>query len=166
MFSLLSVSATLHAVTIDEIAARNNKIIELDQEIAIAEKNKRLTEIRSSVLQPETIALPRTAAARRNESLAVLSVHGVPGNPIVDIQYGETVLQKKLGEATPDGWQISVIAHDSVTFRRKVGRKPDLIKTLGIGFGSKPDASHAGVAGSVPVPVPSTAGSPAAYPGT
>jgi len=128
----------LTALTIEDIAVKNNKIIELDQEIAIAEKSKKLADIKSSSMQPETIVLPRPAAIRRDQTMAVISVHGASASPVVDVQYGDLVFQKKLGDVMPDGWQIAAIGSDSVTFRKKTNRNPELIKTLGIGLGNEP----------------------------
>jgi len=136
----------LHAVTIEDIAAKNNKLIELDQEIAIAEKNKKLAELKNSFVQPEIVALPKITAPtaltaltalRHDENIGVIAVHGTPADPVVDVQVGDTVLQKKLGDATPDGWQIVQIDRDSVTFRKKMPRKTDAIKTVGIGHGNR-----------------------------
>ncbi len=162
---LLCFSVRLSALTIEDIAVKNNKIIELDQDIAIAEKYKKLAEIKNSSMQSETLALPRLAAMRRDQNMAVISVHGAPGNPVVDVQYGDTVFQKQIGDVMPDGWRISAIGTDSVTFRKKIKRKPDFIKTTGIGIvagtgsDSKPAVDDAGVFSSPrePVPVPAPA---------
>jgi hypothetical protein len=129
----MCLSVGMSALTIDDIAVKNNRIIELDQEITIAEKNKKLAEIKNSSVQPETIALPRPTFTRREPDLAVIAVHGAPNSPVVDVQYQDTVLQKKRGDIMPDGWQLTAIGKDSVTFSKKRNRKPDLIKILGIG---------------------------------
>ena len=128
-------SVHANAITIEELAEKNNRLIELDQDIAIAEKNKKLMEIKSSSNQSDTIALPRVARPKQEESMQVLAVHGVPGNPIVDVQYGNSLLQKKIGESLPDGWEIAAVANTSVTFSKKIANKPSLVKVLGIGIG-------------------------------
>jgi len=124
----------VQAVTLEEIAAKNNKIIELDQEIVIAEKNKKLAEIKASYGQSDTIVLPKIGTVRHEDHIAVIAVHGAPVDPIVDVQYGATLLQKKRGEVLPDGWQIADVEPSSVVFIKKAhGKKPPLIKKIAIG---------------------------------
>ena len=96
-------------------------------------------------------------AVRGDENLAVVSVHGTTGNPVVDVQYGDSVLQKKLGEALPHGWQITAIGNDSVTFRKKIGRGPEIFKTVGIGHGNRPDAEPGMLSGLI-IAAPAHAG--------
>jgi len=124
----------VQAVTIEEIAAKNNKIIELDQDIVIAEKNKKLAEIKASYGQPDTIVLPKIGTNRHEDRIAVIAVHGTPLDPIVDVQYGATLLQKRRGEVLPDGWQISDVGSGSVTFiKQSNSKKPPLVKKVPIG---------------------------------
>jgi hypothetical protein len=139
LFGLVMVcSMSANAITLEEMAEKNNKIMELDQEIAIAEKNKKLAEIKNSVAQPDLLVLPKVAAIKREESMQVLSVHGSPANPIVDVQYGDTLLQKQRGDAMPNGWRITTVGENSVTFTKRSAKKPDLIKTMGIGHQAIP----------------------------
>jgi len=124
----------LHAVTIDDMAARNNKIIELDQEIAIAEKNKKLAELKGSYLQPEPILLPRLSPVHQEEPMTVIAVHGAPGNPTVDVQYGDELWQKRRGEMLPNGWEIADVGTHSVTFKKtQNSKRPPLIRKISIG---------------------------------
>ena len=134
----LACSIHAYAVTIEDLAEKNNKLIELDQEIALAEKSRKLMELKNGLVAAETIALPKIAAPKPEESIQVLSVHGVPGNPIVDVQYGDLFLQKKIGESLPDGWEITAVARATVTFTRKITGKNDMTRTVGIGHNSVP----------------------------
>lgn len=138
---MILLSVHVHAITIEEMAEKNNKILELDQDIAIAEKLKKLAQLKGESMQPETVQLPKTPPTRREEYLSVLSVHGSPADPIVDVQYGDRLLQKRRGEALPDGWQITAIGHSTVTFQKK-----DAVKTVSIGALATADG------GQVPAP--------------
>jgi len=130
---LTACSIDANAITIDELAERNNKLIELDQEIALAEKSRKLLDLKNGFTQTDTITLPKPVTPKPEESMQVLSVHGAPGNPVVDVQYGELFLQKKIGEAMPDGWEITSVEKTSVTFTKKVFKKNDEVKIVGIG---------------------------------
>ncbi len=132
---MASLSVQVSAITIEDMSGKNNQLIELDQEIAIAEKHKKLTQLKNDVYQPEIRVLPASAISGRDESLSVLSVHGSPSDPIVDVQYGGVLLQKRRDEAMPGGWKIASIGYSSVTFRKKFPNKPDVVKTVSIGQG-------------------------------
>lgn len=127
---MLLFSINSMAITIDEMAEKNNKIIELDQDIAIAERTKKLAQLKNESIQPETITLPKAVLTRRDESISVLSVHGAPTDPVVDVQFGDHLLYKRRGDVLPDGSQITAIGHNSVTFNKK-----GVDKTVSIGHG-------------------------------
>lgn len=149
---MLFFSVSLCAITIEEMSEKNNKIIELDQEIAIAEKNKKLADLKNATNQPEIFALPKIGYEQRDDHISVLSVHGVPDKPIVDVQYGEMLLQKRIGEFLPGGWEISAVGNTTVTFTKKIAHKPQVIKTVSIGNFSTPTSSET-MPSREPVPI-------------
>lgn len=136
------ISPTSGAITIEEMAEKNNKILELDQDIVIAEKNKKLAQLHDETFSSQTILLPQIVPTNRNDNIFVLSVHGSPSNPIVDVRYDGMLLHKRRGEALPDGWKITSIGNNAVTFNKKVPAKPDIIKTVSIGHGLAPTPEH------------------------
>ena len=138
------------AITIEEVAEKNNQIIELDQEIAIAKKNKELIKLKSETQQPEVASTPAFVTPTRNESMAVLAVHGSLSDPTVDIQYGEMLLHKRHGESLPNGWKISAIGKTTVTFNKK-----GATKTVSIGQGMVSTSEDLSAATQPPITAPS-----------
>ena len=121
--------ASSNAMTIESMADKNNQLLELDQDIAIAEKSKKLTELKSRSVPLDTILLPKAAT----DYISVLSVHGSPQNPIVDIQYGGAMYHRRRGDNLPEGWKIIVIDNATVTIVRSLAGKTKETRTLLIG---------------------------------
>ena len=129
---MMLVFSDTRAITIEEISEKNNKIIELDQDIAIAERNKKLLQLNNEISPPGNVAT-KNVPSKIEELISVPSVHGTPTNPIVDVQYGDSLLQKHRGETLPDGWKIVGIEKNTVNLSKKIPHRPDVIKRVRIG---------------------------------
>lgn len=136
---IMLISKTTSAITIEDMSEKNNILLELDQEIAIAEKSKKLAQLNNETLltqslSTQTLLVPQTEPVNHDNNMLVLSVHGSPSNLMVDVQYDGLLLHKRRGETLPNGWKLTAIGSNTVTFNKKIPNKPDIIKTINIGY--------------------------------
>lgn len=136
LFTLAALSVCAHtswAMTIAQLKENNNKVLELDSQIVIAKKTAELAPFK--VVPPAKVQIGKRAATAPDESgpeeaFKINAIHGDASNPVADIQYQNTILQRKRGESAFNGWKVVSIAGGEVRMARTAKKGKEQTKTL------------------------------------
>jgi type IV pilus biogenesis protein PilP len=156
------------AVTFEQLAQKNARLIELKADLALAKAETELADARnkgqaSATANVEKVpaiqVLPKTPPApaptpvpkavpqeevAEAKALVLMSIHGKMGSLVADFQYGDTTLSRRVGDRIQDNWQIVRIAFPGVVMKRTVdGKEQCRVMTMG-GVAPTPTACQGG----------------------
>lgn len=125
------------AVTIEELSARNNRLIELNQQIELAKQEKTLADWKQ-ISSPDAGVVKAQKAPKSSlvEDMYVKSVHGNLSAPQVEMMIGGIASTKAIGDSLGEGWVLDSVSASYVTIVKKGNVKnkvQDQHKTLVIG---------------------------------
>lgn len=145
-FAIIAVlfAANSHAVTFEELAAKNAEYAGLKADLAIAkaradieeQKNKAqaaskgllglngdpVPAIRTTGIAP---APSKPVEASPDKEIFLNAMHGSAASMIADWQRGSQVLGRRAGETTFDGWEVVSVAYPEVVVRKAASGKKD-----------------------------------------
>lgn len=132
-------SPIVNASTINELVQKNQQLLQLDADIAIARKKAELADVLSGKPGDKVSAtkigsgpaLEALEAPARNRKTAVkliipdeahdFKVYAIRGdvhNPVVEVLYQDSKLNRKQGETVAAGWVIKSVVDNEVTFSK------------------------------------------------
>lgn len=132
-------SPAVHASTINELVLKSQQLLQLEADIAIARKQAELAEALSGKPDskagrsrgemgaegPTLEAPPRLRAApvkmappTEAEDFKVYAIRGDVHNPVVEVLYQDSKLNRKQGETVAAGWVIKSVVDNEVTFAK------------------------------------------------
>ncbi len=117
------------AISINELKDKNNELIALDVELAVAKKKVELAAYKPSAMLDTTRTRPATAKAPE-ESEVVAGIGGAPNALVADFEFRGVKTPRKKGETTPAGWEVVAVRKMEVDVVKHTPGKKDVFKTL------------------------------------
>lgn len=155
MYVAALAAGSAHAITIEELSIKQNELIGVRAELALAKAKQELAPYKPVAAE---IAKNPHSSTPPLETEEVLGISGQNGALTADIQLNGVKLSRKRGEMAFNGWQIADIRKTEIDLVKRAKGKKDQHRTIRLATHSKqPTLSSPSVPLSGRMP-PATAG--------
>lgn len=147
--------APANSVTLAELAKKNNQVIELDADLAIARKKAELEKLKPAPIVNLTPKPEKKSPTADLDGVTLNSIFGDPASPSGKFDVNGFKLTRRRGDSV-NGWIIAQIAADSATLFKpqKDPKDKPISKTIYLTGNASPQLAAGRDALRPPLPLP------------